>query len=115
LLAKRCRAVWRDTPRATAIWFQDLPCARATSTASRSRASSDRTAAGLPPQRRTCRDILTLTAREQDVAKLTARGLTTREIAKHLYVSGKAVQYHLSNIYAKLGLNSRRQLRDLIQ
>ena len=40
----RWRAACRDTPRATAMWFHDLPCARAVSTASRSRASSARMA-----------------------------------------------------------------------
>jgi ATP/maltotriose-dependent transcriptional regulator MalT len=79
------------------------------------RCAADLAAAGLPPQRRTGRDILALTAREQDVARLAARGLTTREIAAELYVSGKAVEYHLGNIYAKLGLNSRRQLRHVIR
>ena len=32
LLVCRCRAAWRDTQSARAIWFHDLPCARATST-----------------------------------------------------------------------------------
>lgn len=31
--ANRCRAACRDTPRARAMWFHDLPCALATSTA----------------------------------------------------------------------------------
>ena len=44
LSAKRCRAAWRDTPRAKAMWFQDRPRARARTTASRRRASSARTA-----------------------------------------------------------------------
>src|SRR5664279_955852 len=28
LSENRCRAAWRDTPKASAIWFHDLPCAR---------------------------------------------------------------------------------------
>ncbi len=31
--------------------------------------------------------------------------------AARLYVSRKAVEYHLSNIYAKMGVTSRRELR----
>ena len=42
LSANRCRAAWRDTPRAIAIWFHDLPCARAMFTVSRSCASPER-------------------------------------------------------------------------
>src|ERR1035437_8922590 len=44
LSVNRCRAACRETPRATATWFHDLSCARANLTASRSRASSARTA-----------------------------------------------------------------------
>jgi ATP/maltotriose-dependent transcriptional regulator MalT len=59
------------------------------------------------------RSTLDLTDRERDVAVLVARGLTNPEVAAQLYVSRKAVEYHLSNIYAKLGLRGRRDLRDL--
>ena len=54
---------------------------------------------------------LALTAREQDVATLIARGLTNAEAAGELFVTAKTVEYHLGNIYAKLGISSRRQLR----
>jgi DNA-binding CsgD family transcriptional regulator len=59
------------------------------------------------------RSTLDLTDRERDVAVLVAKGLTNPEVAVRLYVSRKAVEYHLSNIYAKLGLKGRRDLRDL--
>ncbi|MCW2931105.1 MAG: transcriptional regulator, LuxR family [Actinomycetia bacterium] len=51
-----------------------------------------------------------LTAREQAVARLAAVGLTNRQVAAELYVSVKAVEYHLSGVFAKLGIHSRRQL-----
>ena len=57
---------------------------------------------------------LSLTDREQDVVALVAKGLTNREVAAELYVSQKAVEYHLSNVFAKLGITSRRQLRNLV-
>ena len=41
------------------------------------------------------------------------RGMSNREAAAELYVSAKAVEYHLGNVYAKLGIRSRRELRDL--
>lgn len=53
-----------------------------------------------------------LTEREREVADLVARGLTNRQTAARLYVSEKTVEYHLGNVYAKLGIASRRQLRD---
>lgn len=56
----------------------------------------------------------TLTSRERDVVTLIARGATNREAAGSLYVTVKAVEYHLSNVYAKLRITSRRQLRDLV-
>jgi DNA-binding CsgD family transcriptional regulator len=46
---------------------------------------------------------------------LVARGLSNREAAAELYVSAKAVEYHLGNVYAKLGIRSRRELRDLLR
>ncbi len=52
-----------------------------------------------------------LTPRERQVAGLVAQGLTSREAAEVLWVTPKAVDYHLGNVYAKLGLTSRRQLR----
>ena len=52
-----------------------------------------------------------LTEREQDVVALVRKGLTNREIAAEMYVSEKAVEYHLRNVYGKLGITSRRELR----
>ena len=45
-----------------------------------------------------------LTAAEERVASLAAAGLGNREIAAELFVTRKAVEYHLSNIYRKLGV-----------
>jgi len=55
-----------------------------------------------------------LTEREAQVAHLTSRRLTNRQIAGQLYVTTKTVEYHLGNIYAKLGITSRTQLRELL-
>ncbi|MGH3276494.1 MAG: helix-turn-helix transcriptional regulator, partial [Streptosporangiaceae bacterium] len=57
-----------------------------------------------------------LTASESVVARLVASGLSNKQAAERLMVSVKAVEYHLGNIYAKLGVSSRSQLaarRDL--
>ncbi|MBI4220579.1 MAG: helix-turn-helix transcriptional regulator [Chloroflexi bacterium] len=51
-----------------------------------------------------------LTAREQDVARLVARGLTNRAIAHDLVLSEKTVEMHVSSCLAKLGQRSRAEL-----
>jgi non-specific serine/threonine protein kinase len=48
-----------------------------------------------------------LSAREVDVLKLVARGLTNAQVAKDLYISPNTVNRHLNSIYRKLGVNSR--------
>jgi DNA-binding CsgD family transcriptional regulator len=51
-----------------------------------------------------------LTAQEQEVAGLVARGATNKEVATDLFVSAKTVEFHLSNVYRKLGIRSRTEL-----
>lgn len=51
-----------------------------------------------------------LTPQEQAVTALVARGLSNREVAAELFISPKTVQYHLTRIYAKLGVRSRSEL-----
>jgi ATP/maltotriose-dependent transcriptional regulator MalT len=63
------------------------------------------------PARRRDRSPLDLTPRERDVVTLALRGRLNREIAAELFVSEKAVEYHLRNAYGKLGVSSRRELR----
>ncbi len=50
-----------------------------------------------------------LSARELEVLGLIAEGLSNREIAAKLYLSLNTVKVHSSNIYGKLGVNSRTQ------
>ncbi|MEV4348214.1 AAA family ATPase [Actinoplanes sp. NPDC049596] len=51
-----------------------------------------------------------LTAQEQQVAELAARGLRNREIADQLFISVRTVGAHLHSIYPKLGISSRHHL-----
>ena len=60
------------------------------------------------------RGVAELTEREREVVAMVVRGLTNREVAAELYVTDKAVEYHLGNVYAKLGIRSRRRLRELV-
>ncbi len=51
-----------------------------------------------------------LSPRELEVALWITHGLTNREIAERMAVSVKAVEKHVSNILAKLGLGNRREI-----
>jgi DNA-binding CsgD family transcriptional regulator len=53
---------------------------------------------------------LGLTASEQRVADLVARGMTNKEVATALFISPKTVDSNLSRIYRKLGVRSRTEL-----
>ncbi len=61
-------------------------------------------------RRRLGRAANELTPQERRAANLAAAGLTNREIAQQLFLSSKTVDHHLSHVYAKLGLRSRREL-----
>jgi DNA-binding CsgD family transcriptional regulator len=64
---------------------------------------------GLTPARRSPTP-LSLTPQEMSVARLVASGKTNREVAAELMLSPKTVEYHLGNVYSKLGVHSRTQL-----
>jgi DNA-binding NarL/FixJ family response regulator len=51
-----------------------------------------------------------LTRGERRVVALAAAGKANKEIAEELVVTVKAVEWHLSNAYRKLGISSRREL-----
>lgn len=70
-------------------------------------------AGGVHSARHADRAVDALTAQEEAVAGLVATGLSNREVASELFVSMKTVQYHLTRIYAKLGVRSRTELAAL--
>ena len=51
-----------------------------------------------------------LTPQEVSVARLVSTGRTNRQVADELVVSIKTVEYHLANVYGKLGIRSRQEL-----
>jgi len=50
-----------------------------------------------------------LTGRERQVLQLTAQGLANKQIAAALEISENTVKFHLSSLYAKLGVTSRTE------
>jgi DNA-binding NarL/FixJ family response regulator len=50
-----------------------------------------------------------LTERERQVLQLTAQGLANKQIAVSLEISENTVKFHLSSLYAKLGVTSRTE------
>lgn len=51
-----------------------------------------------------------LTASERRIAEHAAAGRTNREIAEQLFITPKTVENHLTRVYGKLGIGSRREL-----
>jgi DNA-binding CsgD family transcriptional regulator len=54
-----------------------------------------------------------LTAQEAQIVDLVRQGCTNVEVADRLFVSTRTVEWHLGNVYRKLGVSSRRDLRAL--
>jgi DNA-binding NarL/FixJ family response regulator len=48
-----------------------------------------------------------LTAREVEVLRLVARGLTNEQVAEQLVISPRTVNTHLTSIFGKIGVSSR--------
>jgi DNA-binding CsgD family transcriptional regulator len=55
-----------------------------------------------------------LTRQEAQVAQLARDGLSNPEIGARLFISSHTVQYHLSKVFAKLGISSRNQLHRVL-
>jgi DNA-binding CsgD family transcriptional regulator len=55
-----------------------------------------------------------LTAAENRVCSLAAKGMTNRQIAAELFITIKAVEWHLSRSFSKLGISSRKALAGLV-
>jgi DNA-binding CsgD family transcriptional regulator len=78
------------------------------------RTEEELAACGLSQQPAGGRSVLEMTDRETEVAHLIEQAMTNAEIAAELFITPKAVEYHLRNIYAKFGVKGRQQLRHLL-
>lgn len=68
-----------------------------------------------PPPRTASQGAGALTGRELEIARAVARRLSNKEIAALLDISARTVSTHLSNIFEKLGVESRGELVDFVR
>jgi DNA-binding NarL/FixJ family response regulator len=53
------------------------------------------------------KNLTNLTPRELEILQLVIIGKTNKAIACEIYISEKTVEFHLDNIYTKIGLRTR--------
>jgi DNA-binding NarL/FixJ family response regulator len=78
------------------------------------RAHDELRATSARPRRLVFTGVDSLTASELRIAKLAAGGRANPEIAQELYVTRKTVETHLTSVYRKLSITSRRELADAL-
>ena len=78
------------------------------------RARVELLATGETVRKRTVETRDELTAQEAQIARLARDGRTNPEIGAQLYISPRTVEWHLRNVFAKLGIRSRRELHDAL-
>jgi|RhiMetdeSRZDD1v2_1073273.scaffolds.fasta_scaffold02686_14 DNA-binding CsgD family transcriptional regulator len=75
------------------------------------RARRELLATGETVRKRTVETLTDLTAQEAQIAKLARDGRTNQEIAAQMFISPRTVEWHLGNVFTKLGIASRKDLR----
>jgi DNA-binding CsgD family transcriptional regulator len=74
------------------------------------RARRELMAAGQAVRKRTAEAAGGLTAQEEQIARRARAGRTNAEIGAELFLSPRTVEWHMSNVFIKLGITSRGQL-----
>ena len=74
------------------------------------RAGRELQATGETVRRRTVETLDELTPQEAQVARLAGDGQTNPEIGAQLFLSPRTVEWHLSKVFGKLGIGSRKEL-----
>jgi DNA-binding CsgD family transcriptional regulator len=78
------------------------------------RARRELVATGESVRRRSAEMRDELTPQEEQIARLARDGLSNQEIGAQLFLSRRTVEWHLHNVFVKLGITSRKGLRDAL-
>jgi ATP/maltotriose-dependent transcriptional regulator MalT len=111
-LGARLRGAGRDTDAREPLRRALDLAHRCGATGVEERARQELLAAGGRPRRPVLTGADALTPGERRVAEMAASGLTNREIAQALFVTMKAVGWHLRHIYRKLEIADRTEIAD---
>ncbi len=77
------------------------------------RATQELRASGETARKREASTTRSFTPQEAQVATLVARGLSNRDVAAHLFLSPRTIDFHLRNVFSKAGVSSRGELAQL--
>jgi len=108
LRRSRRRVDAREHLRAALGTFDDVGAARWAA-----RARNELRASGETSRRRDDGPSVALTPQERHVAELVRQGLSTRDAAAQLFLSPRTIDFHLRNVFTKLGVSSRAELAAL--
>jgi DNA-binding NarL/FixJ family response regulator len=78
------------------------------------RAARELLATGETGRKRTVQAPDQLTAQEAHIARLARDGLSDPDIGARLFISPRTVEYHLRKVFTKVGISSRKQLREAL-
>jgi DNA-binding CsgD family transcriptional regulator len=78
------------------------------------RARRELLATGETVRKRRVETVGELTEQEAEIARLAADGQTNPEIGAKLFLSPRTVEWHLRKVFTKLGISSRRELREAL-
>jgi DNA-binding CsgD family transcriptional regulator len=79
------------------------------------RAEEELQASGARPRRKALSGPDSLTPTQRRVASLVAQGLSNREVAEALFVTRRTVETHLTSVYEKLRVKSRKHLAQALE
>jgi DNA-binding CsgD family transcriptional regulator len=78
------------------------------------RARRELQSTGETVRKRTVETLDELTPQEAQIARLAADGRTNPEIGEQLFLSPRTVEWHLSKVFGKLGISSRKELHSAL-